>query len=371
MEEGVRRVYPDAQALLVPVADGGDGTLEALLHTPPSQPFSGPSQDAELGPRGCYLQTEVSGPLGERVIAQWGAMPDGRTAVIEMARASGLALVPAERRDPRLTTSRGTGELLIAALNAGYREIVVGLGGSATNDGGAGMAQALGARLADDQGKDIPPGGAALAHLERIDLGGLDPRLKESRIRAAADVTNPLCGPEGASEVYGPQKGATPDVVKELDAALRHFAQVIHKDVGVDVLSLSGGGAAGGMGAGLVALLGTELVSGADMVCDAVGLEGHLEGADLVLTGEGRLDSQTAYDKAPIAVARRARARGIPVIAVTGSLGQGYQEVLQHGISAVEAASPPDMPLSEAMARAYDLVRDATERAMQRYAGRL
>ena len=371
MEEGVRRVYPDAQALLVPVADGGDGTLEALLHSPPPQPASGSSRNAKLSLQERYLQTEVTGPLGKRVTAQWGVMPDGHTAVIEMARASGLALVPAERRDPRLTTSRGTGELLIAAVNAGYREIVVGLGGSATNDGGAGMARALGARLTDGQGKDIQPGGAALAHLNRIDLGGLDPRLKECRIRAAADVTNPLCGPEGASEVYGPQKGATPDVVKELDAALRHFAQVIRGDVGVDVLSLPGAGAAGGMGAGMVALLGAELVSGADMVCDAVGLEGHLEGADLVLTGEGRLDSQTAYDKAPIAVARRARARGIPVIAVAGSLGSGYREVLKHGIGAVEAASPPEMPLSEAMARAYELVRDATERAVQRYAGRL
>ena len=348
MEEGVRRVYPDAQTVLVPVADGGDGTLDALV-------------DASGGR---YFQARVTGPLGEPVVASWGVMGDGRTAVIEMAQASGLVLVTAGRRDPRLATTYGTGELVRAALDAGYREIIVGLGGSATNDGGAGMVQALGARLTDARAEEIPPGGAALARLESIDLRGMNPRLKECRIRAATDVTNPLCGPEGASAVYGPQKGATRAVVKELDAALRRFGQVIRRDVGVDVLALPRGGAAGGMGAGLVALLGARLDSGGEIVCDAVGLDRHMEWATLVLTGEGRLDGQTAYDKAPIVVARRAGALGIPVITVAGSLGPGYEVVLEHGVTMVEAATPADMPLQEAMAHAYDLVRDATERAV-------
>jgi len=368
MEEGVRRVCPDAETVLVPVADGGDGTLEVLVEGP-SVGAGDASGLSGRQRRGEYFQTRVTGPLGEPVLAAWGAMGDGRTAVIEMARASGLALVPPERLDPRVATTYGTGELIRAALDAGYREIIVGLGGSATNDGGAGMAQALGVRLTDDRGADISPGGAALASLERIDLGGLDPRVKECRIRAATDVNNPLCGPEGAAAVYGPQKGATPTLVEELDAALRRLAEVIRRDVGIDVLSLPRAGAAGGIGAGLVAFLGAELDSGGDIVCDAVELNRHLEGAGLVLTGEGRLDSQTIYDKAPIVVARRATAQGIPVIAVAGSLGPGYQVVLEHGITAVEAAAPATMPLQEALAHAHELVREATERALVRYAG--
>ncbi|MFH1142053.1 MAG: glycerate kinase, partial [Chloroflexota bacterium] len=273
------------------------------------------------------------------------------------------------RHDPLTATTYGTGQLIRAALDAGYRRIIVGLGGSATNDGGAGMAQALGARLTNAQGQDIPWGGAALARLHHIDLRGIDPRLKECRLLAATDVRNPLCGPEGASAVYGPQKGATPAMVNELDAALRHFAQVIHLDVGTDVLALPRAGAAGGAGAGMVALLGAELGSGGDIVCDAVGLARHLEGASLVLTGEGRLDGQTIYDKAPIVVARRAAARGIPVLAIAGSLGPGYEAVLGHGITGVEAATPESTPLHEAMRNAYELVRDAAARAVQRWSG--
>ncbi len=350
IEAGVRQVFPDAQTVLLPVADGGDGTLEALV-----------------GSGGRYSQERVTSPLGEPVTASWGVMADGGTAVIEMARASGLALVPPERLDPRIATTYGAGELIRAALDAGCRDVIVGLGGSATNDAAAGMAQALGTLLTDDQGREIPRGGAALARLEHIDLHGLDPRLKECRLRAATDVTNLLCGPEGASAVYGPQKGATPAMVKELDAALRHFAHVVRRDVGVDVLSLPRGGAAGGAGAGMVALLGAELGPGGEMVCQALGLDGHLEGAGLVITGEGRLDGQTVYDKAPIVVARHAMARGIPTLAVAGTLGPGYQAVLEHGIADAEAATPAGMPLEEGMARAHDLLRDATARALRRW----
>jgi len=363
MEEGVRRVYPDAEAVLVPVADGGDGTLEVLVEGPPM------GEGVARASGGRYFQEQVTGPLGEPVEAMWGVMADEQTAVIEMARASGLALVPAERRDPRIATTYGTGELVRAALGAGYREIIVGLGGSATNDGGAGVAQALGARLTDAAGRELPPGGAALARLERIDLGGMDPRLKACRIRAATDVNNPLCGPEGASVVYGPQKGATPAMVRGLDEALARFAEVIQRDAGIDVLALPRTGAAGGMGAGLVALLGAQLESGGEVVCDVLGLNEHLEGAALVLTGEGHLDGQTVYDKAPIVVVHRARERDVPVVAVAGALGPGYEAVLEHGIATVEAATPSSIPLQEALARAHELARDATERAVRRWNG--
>lgn len=357
MEEGVRLVLPQAQTVLAPVADGGDGTLEVLVGAPARQ-------DGGPGP-GRYFQALVTGPLGEPVMATWGVMADGKTAVIEMARASGLALVPPERRDPRRATSYGTGELLRAALDAGYRDVIVGLGGSATNDAGAGLAHALGARLTDGQGEDIGRGGAALALLEHIDLRGLDPRLKACRIRAAADVNNPLCGPKGASAVYGPQKGATPQVVQELDAALRRFAHVVRTDLGVEVLALPMAGAAGGAGAGLVMFLGATLEPGGELVCDAVGLDTYLEGAAVVLTGEGRLDSQTAYDKAPMVVARRAHRKGVPVIAVAGTLGPGYRRVLGQGVVAVEVATPASMTAQEGMARAHEFVRAATERAVR------
>ncbi|MCH7706026.1 MAG: glycerate kinase, partial [Chloroflexi bacterium] len=293
----------------------------------------------------------------------------GRTAVIEMAQASGLVLVPEGKRDLRLTSSYGTGELIGAALDEGCREIIVGLGGSATNDGGAGMAQALGASLTDASGAELPHGGAALGRLEHIDLSNLDPRLKETRVLAATDVTNPLCGPEGASAVYGPQKGATPDMVMELDAALERYASVVRQDLGIEVLSLSGAGAAGGMGAGLVAVLGAEIVSGAALVCDTVGLDDHMAGAGLVITGEGLLDGQTVYNKAPMEVARRAIARGVPVIMVAGALGPGHEAVLEQGVTMVEAAAPDHMPLDEALSRAYELVRDAAERAVRRWYG--
>ena len=363
METGVRRVYPDAHTVMVPVADGGDGTLEALVGDPDQ---GGPNGQLSGGR---YFRTRVTGPLGDPVEASWGVMPNGQTAVVEMARASGLALVPSGRRDPRNATTYGTGELIRAALDSKYRHIIVGLGGSATNDGGVGIAQALGARFMDGKGKDLPFGGAALARLARIDLTGIDFRLKECRIRAATDVNNPLCGPEGAAAVYGPQKGATPPVVNQLDGALRRYAGVILQDLGVDVLELPRAGAAGGAGAGLAAFLDARLESGGEVVCDALGLDNHLEEAALVVTGEGRMDGQTVYDKAPIVVAHRAQRKGIPVVAVAGTLGAGYEAVLEHGIVAVEADTPHEMPLDQALSRAYELVANATERAVKRWKG--
>jgi glycerate kinase len=343
---GWRQVFPQDECRLVPVADGGDGTLEALV--------------AATG--GTYEEALVTGPLGHPVRARWGILGDGRTAVIETAQACGLVLVPPSARNPRRTTTYGVGELFRAALDRGFRRFLVGVGGSATNDGGAGMAQALGIRLLDAQGRDLPPGGEHLLRLERIDASGLDPRIPHSEITVAVDVTNPLCGPLGAAAVYGPQKGATPEDVALLDRALERLAEVARRDLGKEVAPLSGAGAGGGLGAGLVAFLNARLAWGADIVLEAVRLEEHLEGADLVLVGEGQVDFQTAFRKAPAAVARRAKARGIPVIALAGGLGRDYQEVYGVGIDAVVPIVPGPTPLQEALARAEELLTEAAAR---------
>ncbi|MFS8664974.1 MAG: glycerate kinase [Limnochordales bacterium] len=340
LAKGWQREWPAAHVVEVPVADGGEGTVDAMVHATGGQ----------------VRETVVAGPLGEPVAARFGILGDGETAVIEMAAASGLPLVPPHARDPRRTTTRGTGELILAALDAGCRRLIVGLGGSATNDGGAGMAQALGVRLLDEAGQELPPGGAALARLAKIDVSGLDPRVRAAEFVAACDVDNPLYGPRGASRVFGPQKGATPEMVEELDAALAHYAAVIRRDVGVDVAQVPGAGAAGGLGAGLVAFCKARLRPGAAIVLEAVGLEGHVRNADLVITGEGRLDGQSARGKAPVAVARLARRWGKPVIAVAGALADDVDQLAEEGIDAAVAVTPRPMPLEEAMARAEELL---------------
>ena len=349
MREGVLRAVPEADVALVPVADGGDGTLETLVE----------------GSEGTVRETTVTGPLGQQRNAQWGAMGDGRTAVIEMARTSGLALVPPERRSPLLTTTFGLGEAILDALDAGFRRFIIGIGGSATNDAGAGMAQALGIRLLNADGRDLPHGGAALARLDRIDLSGLDERAVESEFLVACDVSNPLTGPEGASAIYGPQKGATPEMVAQLDEALKHFARIVKRDLGADIDPVPGAGAAGGLGGGMMAFLGGELNTGVDIVLETIDLDSHLDGADLVITGEGQMDYQTVYAKAPIGVAGRARSLGIPVIAVSGSLGEGFRDVHEHGIDAVSAITSAPMTLDEASDRAAELVASATEQALR------
>ena len=349
MEDGVRRVLPDAEVVLVPVADGGDGTLETLVET------SG----------GRIITSEVTGPLGETVSAQWGAMGDGVTAVAEMARTSGLALVRLEDRDPLNATTYGLGEVILEALEAGYRRFILGIGGSATNDAGAGMAQALGVRLLDTDGVELPPGGAALARLARIDTSGLDPRAADADFDVACDVNNPLTGPEGASAVYGPQKGATPEIVEQLDAALANFAEVVKRDLGADVNDVPGSGAAGGLGGGIMAFLGGRLRPGVDIVLDTVDLASRLDGADLIITGEGCMDFQTVYNKAPIGVARLAGERNIPVIGVSGSLGDGFTDVHEHGIAAAVAITHAPMTLDEATDRVVELIASATEQAVR------
>ena len=349
MEDGVRRVLPDAEVVLVPVADGGDGTLETLVET------SG----------GRIITSDVTGPLGEPVSAQWGAMGDGVTAVAEMARTSGLALVRLEDRDPMNATTYGLGEVILKALEAGYRRFILGIGGSATNDAGAGMAQALGVRLLDADGAELPPGGAALARLARIDTSGLDPRAADADFDVACDVNNPLTGPEGASAVYGPQKGATPEIVEQLDAALANFAEVVKRDLGADVNDVPGSGAAGGLGGGIMAFLGGRLRPGVDIVLDTVDLASRLDGADLIITGEGCMDFQTVYNKAPIGVARLAGERNIPVIGVSGSLGDGFTDVHEHGIAAAVAITHAPMTLDEATDRVAELIASATEQAIR------
>ncbi len=338
--------------MLLPVADGGEGTVQALVEATSGQ----------------LIPARVTGPLGTSVESCFGILGSSApgeppTAVIEMAAAAGLPLVPPAKRDPRITTTYGVGELIRQALDLGCRRLIIGIGGSATNDGGAGMAQALGASLLDAQGADLPPGGAALARLDRIQVTGLDARLQETTILVACDVTNPLCGPEGASAIYGPQKGATPAMVAELDAALAHYATIIKRDLGKDVRDLPGTGAAGGLGAGLLAFLKATLTPGAPLILDTLGFDSHLRGASLLFTAEGRIDQQTTYGKAVAAVAARAKAAGVPVIALAGSLGPGYETLYQMGIDAIIPLPDAPMSLKQARARTTLLLTDAAERA--------
>jgi glycerate kinase len=345
--EGVRVVAPDADLVLVPIADGGDGTVDALV----------------VATQGERRTVRVRGPLGDPVDAEYGLIDAGSTAVIEMAKAAGLALVPPAKRDPRITTTYGVGELLQHAYDRGARHFVVGIGGSATNDGGAGMAQALGYHLLDDTGRELPPGGLALKRLARIHVGGVHANWKETEVDVACDVTNPLTGPHGASAVYGPQKGATPEMVAELDAALHLFAEILRRDLGVDVEHMPGAGAAGGLGAGLVAFSGARLRPGAEMVMEAVHLDERLNQADLVITGEGRLDSQTArFGKGPAGVARHAKHAGIPVVAIGGSVADETE--LRLLFDGLEATVVEPGTLEQAIARARPLLVRASTRLM-------
>lgn len=347
LADGIAAVWPDADIVQQPVADGGEGTVDALV----------------TATAGRFIVTEVTGPLGEPVLARWGILGDGTTAVIEVAAASGIVLVPPKQRNPLHTTSRGTGELMRAALDAGCERIIVGLGGSATNDGGAGLAQALGARLLDEAGDDLPPGGAALARLAHVDVDGLDRRLAGVEVIAATDVTNPLLGPTGASAVFGPQKGASPDDVQLLEAALTRYADILAQQVGRgDVRDAPGAGAAGGIGAGMLAFCGATLRSGADVVLEAVGLEELVRKADLVITGEGKLDGQTAYGKAPLAVARVAKRYDKPVIVVAGMLGAGVEKLYDMGIDAAVSIAPGPIHIQASRKHAPRLLRETGAR---------
>lgn len=341
IEQGFREIWPDADYVKLPVADGGEGTVEAMV----------------AATAGRIVDVDVTGPLGKTVTAFFGLSGDERTAFIEMAAASGLEQVPVALRDPLKTTSWGTGELIRHALDAGVDHIIIGLGGSATNDGGAGMVQALGAKLLDARQNEIGKGGAALDALTRIDISELDPRLAACRIEVACDVTNPLTGKEGASAVFGPQKGATVETIDRLDTALVHYAQIIARDLEVDVLELAGGGAAGGMGAALYAFCGAQLRRGIEIVTDALQLDACVADADLVVTGEGRMDSQTIHGKVPVGVAKVAKRYHKPVIGIAGSLTADVGIVHEHGLDAVFSVIYTICTLDDALKNAAENVR--------------
>ncbi len=341
IEAGFREVFPDASYVKLPVADGGEGTVEAMV----------------AATRGKIVKVNVTGPLGDDTEAFFGLSGDEKTAFIEMAAASGLERVPPHLRNPLLTTSYGTGELIRSALDHGVRHCIIGIGGSATNDGGAGMVQALGAQLLDDAQQPIGFGGAELARLAHIDTCSLDPRIRQCRFEVACDVTNPLTGKQGASAVFGPQKGASEAMVEQLDQALRHYAEVIRHDLDIDVEPVPGAGAAGGMGAALLAFCGAELRRGIEIVTEALGLDELVRDASLVITGEGRIDSQTIHGKVPIGVASVAKRYHKPVIGIAGSLTADVGVVHDHGLDAVFSVLYNICSLEEALDNAADNVR--------------
>ena len=346
MERGVLSVFPSAEVRKIPIADGGEGTVAALV----------------TATNGQLRQAEVTDPLGNKISAHWGVLGDGRTAVIEMAAASGLPLVPKEKRDPRVTTTYGTGELIKAALAEGLAKIIIGIGGSATNDGGTGMARALGVRFLDAAGQEVAAGGGSLAEICQIDATGLDPRLKNTEIVVACDVDNPLCGTRGASAVFGPQKGATPEMVQQLDAGLAKYASCARQATGRDVAEKAGAGAAGGLGAGLMFFTPAQLKPGVEIVLDAVGFSDIVRDADFVITGEGRTDFQTAFGKAPVGVAKVAKTHGAPVFCISGGLGEGADDVLAQGIDAVMSICDRPLSLEECMAAGAQLIEPAAAR---------
>jgi glycerate kinase len=341
IEQGIREIFPEAEIVKIPMADGGDGTVQCLVNAT----------------EGKILKEKVTGPLGDEVWASYGILGDKKTAVIEMAEASGLTLVPENKRNPLITTTYGTGQLIKSALGQGCRKMIIGIGGSATNDGGAGMVQALGGKLLDKGGEEIGFGGGELKKVFRINTKYLDKRLSETKVLIASDVSNPLCGPKGASRVYGPQKGATPEMIKKLDESLAYFAEIIKRDLNKDIKDIPGAGAAGGLGASLMAFLDAELRPGIEIIIEIVKLERAIQDADLVITGEGKIDSQTIYGKAPIGVAKIAKKYNVPVIAVAAIIGDDADIVHQYGIDTLLKISEPPMNLNESKVKKYRLIK--------------
>ena len=333
MEAGLKKQFPEANFVHVPMADGGEGTMQSLV-------------DATDGR---VMDLDVKDPLGRTVKAQYGILGDGRTGVVEMASASGIHLVSPEERNPLLTSTYGTGQLIKACLDEGVSKIIVGIGGSATNDGGSGMARALGAKFLGKDGYEVPQGGGYLSEVATIDVSDLDPRLKETVLMVACDVTNPLCGDEGASAVFGPQKGATPLMVKQLDESLAHYAELIKTQLGAEVKDIPGAGAAGGLGAGLLAFTNATLKRGIDIVIQFTGLEEYIKKADYVFTGEGGMDFQTKFGKTPYGVAKVSQKHGKKVIGLTGNIGQGIEELYEEGFTSIFGIVPGIVALEEAL----------------------
>ena len=347
LEKVVHRHFPGAETVSVPVADGGEGTVDALLRA--------------MG--GKRMQVKVTGPLFEEETAEWGLLPDGKTAVMEMAQASGLPYVPADQKDPRNATSLGTGEMIADALKKGVRSILIGIGGSATNDGGIGMLTALGAKFIDAEGKPVKPIGGEMKNVAQADFSGLLPELKETEITVICDVTNPLLGENGATFIYGPQKGAVPEIRDELEAGMAHYAQVVNAEIGGDIVSFPGAGAAGGLGAALGGVLGAKLKSGIDAVLDAVNFEEKLQGVSLAVTGEGRIDGQSVrFGKVPVGVAKRCAAQGIPTLAIVGGIGDGAEGLFDLCESTIQTTVSGPMSLEKAIENAPKLYENAADR---------
>lgn len=345
IEEGFKKVFPDAEYLKVPMADGGEGTVQSLVDTT----------------NGKIQTLTVHGPLGELVEGFYGISGDGKLAIIEMAAASGLDLVSPSERNPVITSTWGTGELIQDAINKGVKEILIGIGGSATNDGGAGMIQCLGGKLLDKEGQQIVPGGVGLADLVSIDLSELNPKLKEVEIKVACDVDNPFTGPKGASYIYGFQKGGTAEQVEQLDKNLAHFAGLIRQYLNKDIEFVAGAGAAGGLGGALMAFLDAKLQNGGELVSELVGLAEKICDADLVITGEGGINHQTIYGKTPICVAKIAQKYQVPVIAIAGSLTGNYETVYEHGVTAVFSILSELTSLETALEMGYENIRKTTQ----------
>ncbi len=351
IELGIRRVLKDAEIVKVPMADGGEGTVQSLV-------------DAT---NGTLIKLNALDPLCREVEAFYGILGDGKTAVIEMAAASGLPLLKEGEKNPMLTTTYGTGQLIKHALEMGCRSIIMGIGGSATNDGGAGMASALGVRFLDEEGKEIGPGGGALGRLRSIDARALDKRISECSLIAACDVSNPLAGSEGASFVYGPQKGANKAMVDILDKNLRSYGEMLEKYFSKSIIHISGAGAAGGLGAGLLAFLNAKLMRGIDIVIETTGLEEKLRDADLVITGEGMIDHQTMYGKTPYGVAKLAAKYKIPVVAIAGGIGEGDEVLYDNGFSSIFSIMEKPMSLETAIENSKVLLQRTTERIIRLY----
>ena len=345
MERGIKKVNSNINCIHVPMADGGEGTMQSLVDATGGKVYS----------------IDVVGPLYDKIEAQYGILGNGEVGVIEMASASGIGLVPAEKRNPLLTTTYGTGELINACLDKGVKKLLIGIGGSATNDGGGGVIQALGGKLLDKEGKELGFGGGSLGKLHSIDLSGFDSRIKDVEIEVACDVTNPLCGEKGASNVFGPQKGATKEMVEILDNNLRHYAEVIKRELGKDVLDIPGAGAAGGLGAGLTAFLDGTLKKGIEMVIEYSALEEKVKDADMVWTGEGSIDFQTQYGKTPLGVATVAKKYNKPVIALAGRVGDGIEILYDKGIDSIFGIMKGVTSIDEALAKGQDNIEKTAE----------
>lgn len=349
IERGIRKVEKNINIEKVPMADGGEGTVQSLV-------------DAT---NGRMIYTKVFDPLMREIEAFYGILGDGSTAIIEMSAASGLPLISKEEKNPLITTTYGTGQLFMHALNQGCRSFIIGIGGSATNDGGVGMMKVLGIRFINSEGQDIGFGGGELDKIHTIDTSGLDNRILDCSITVACDVDNPLCGLRGASRVFGPQKGATEEMVEVLDSNLAHYAKVIKSQLGISIIDVPGAGAAGGLGGGLMAFLKAKLRRGIDIVIDATGLEESVKGAALVITGEGSIDYQTQFGKTPYGVAMVAKKYGIPVIAIAGSIGKDAYALYEKGFNSIFSIVDKPMTLEEAIENSEVLLENTAERIMR------